>query len=46
MPSKTIKTTTAAAVLALGLLASQPATAADNTADSTADSAGKGSRSA
>lgn len=35
MPSKTIKTTTAAvAVLALGLLASQPATAADNTADS------------
>jgi len=37
MPSKTIKTTTAAAVLALGLLASQPATAADNTADSTAD---------
>ena len=38
MPSKTIKTTTAAAVLALGLLASQPATAADNTADHTADS--------
>ena len=38
MPSKTIKTTTAAAVLALGLLASQPATAADNTADNTADS--------
>ena len=38
MPSKTIKTTTAAAVLALGLLASQPATAADNTADSTAES--------
>ena len=37
MPSKTIKTTTtAAAVLALGLLASQPATAADNTADSEA----------
>jgi hypothetical protein len=36
MPSKTIKTTTAAAVLALGLLASQPATAADNTADSQA----------
>lgn len=35
MPSKTIRTTTAAvAVLALGLLASQPATAADNTADS------------
>ena len=33
MPSKTIKTTTAATVLALGLLASQPATAADNTAD-------------
>ena len=34
MPSKTIKTTTAAAVLALGLLASQPATAtaADDTA--------------
>ncbi|WP_144671572.1 metallophosphoesterase [Arthrobacter sp. U41] len=38
MPSKTIKTTTAAAVLALGLLASQPATAAGNTADHTADS--------
>jgi hypothetical protein len=38
MPSKTITTTTAAAVLALGLLASQPATAADNTADHTADS--------
>ncbi|BCW68446.1 hypothetical protein NicSoilB4_32090 [Arthrobacter sp. NicSoilB4] len=38
MPSKTITTTTAAAVLALGLLASQPATAADNTADNTADS--------
>lgn len=36
MPSKTITTTTAAAVLALGLLASQPATAADNTADGTA----------
>ncbi|MDP9983913.1 hypothetical protein J2W14_003336 [Pseudarthrobacter oxydans] len=36
MPSKTIKTTTAVAVLALGLLASQPATAADNTADSQA----------
>ncbi|MDZ4091763.1 MAG: hypothetical protein U1D68_11225 [Arthrobacter sp.] len=38
MPSKAIKTTTAAAVLALGLLASQPgtATAADNTADSQA----------
>ncbi|HSO91344.1 MAG TPA: hypothetical protein VLR70_09370 [Arthrobacter sp.] len=36
MPSKTIKTTTAAAVLALGLLASQPATAVDNTADSRA----------
>jgi hypothetical protein len=37
MPSKTIKITTAAAVLALGLLASQPATAADtsgNTPDS------------
>ena len=36
MPSKTIKTTTAAAVLALGLLASQPAaaTAADDAADS------------
>jgi hypothetical protein len=33
MPSKTIKTTTAAAVLALGLLASQPATAADSTSD-------------
>lgn len=30
MPSMTIKTTTAAAVLALGLLASQPATAADS----------------
>ena len=44
MPSKTITTTTAAAVLALGLLASQPATAADNTGDSTsgntADSTG------
>lgn len=40
MPSKTIKTTTAAAVLALGLLASQPATAtaADDTAASAADS--------
>ncbi|MHA7222991.1 hypothetical protein ACX80S_11800 [Arthrobacter sp. RHLT1-20] len=38
MPSKTITTTTAAAVLALGLLASQPASAADNTADSTAES--------
>lgn len=41
MPSKTIKTTTAAAVLALGLLASLPATpaaAADNTADSAAGS--------
>ncbi|CAI3804215.1 metallophosphoesterase [Pseudarthrobacter sp. MM222] len=36
MPSMTIKTTTAAAVLALGLLASQPATAANNTADSQA----------
>ena len=38
MPSKIIKTTTAAAVLALGLIASQPATAtaADNTADSQA----------
>ncbi|MDI3212275.1 metallophosphoesterase [Arthrobacter sp. AL12] len=36
MPSTTIKTTTAVAVLALGLLASQPATAADNTADSQA----------
>lgn len=33
MPSKTMKTTTAAAVLALSLLASQPATAADNTSD-------------
>ncbi|RDV12371.1 hypothetical protein DXK94_03370 [Arthrobacter sp. RT-1] len=33
MPSKTIKTTTAAAVLALGLLVSQPATAADSTSD-------------
>ena len=31
MPSKTMKTTTAAAVLALGLLASQPATAAPGT---------------
>ena len=40
MPSKTIKTTTAAAVLALGLLSSQPATAADNTADSAADNKG------
>ena len=38
MPSLTIKTTTAAAVLALGLLASQPATAADKTADNTPDS--------
>lgn len=38
MPSKTITTTTAAAVLALGLLASQPATAADSTADNTAKS--------
>jgi len=36
MPSKTITTTTAAAVLALGLLASQPATAADSTAESRA----------
>jgi hypothetical protein len=36
MPSKTIKTTTAAAVLALGLLASQPATAAQNSSDSQA----------
>jgi hypothetical protein len=34
MPSKTFKTTTAAAVLALGLLASQPAFAAENTSDS------------
>ncbi len=33
MPSKTIKTTTAAAVLALGLLASQPATAAEDASD-------------
>jgi len=33
MPSKTIKTTTAALTLALGLLASQPATAADNTSE-------------
>ena len=33
MPSKTIKTTTAAAVLALGLFASQPATAADSTSE-------------
>ncbi|HEX9228684.1 MAG TPA: hypothetical protein VF885_18940 [Arthrobacter sp.] len=38
MPSKTITTTTAAAVLALGLLASQPATAADDTSDNVADS--------
>ena len=38
MPSKTITTTTAAAVLALGLFASQPATAADNNANGTADS--------
>ena len=30
MPSKTMKTTTAAAVLALGLLASQPAHAAED----------------
>ncbi|MGP4033343.1 hypothetical protein [Pseudarthrobacter sp. 1C304] len=38
MPSKTITTTTAAAVLALGLLAAQPATAtaADDTADNKA----------
>ncbi|MDQ5861223.1 MAG: hypothetical protein M3536_03035 [Actinomycetota bacterium] len=36
MPSKTLKTTTAAAVLALGLLASQPASAANNTSDSQA----------
>lgn len=41
MPSKTLATTTAAAVLALGLLASQPASAADNNADGTADSASK-----
>lgn len=33
MPSKTMKTTTAAAVLALGLLASQPANAAYSTSD-------------
>lgn len=33
MPSKTMKTTTAAAVLALGLLASQPATAAEDASD-------------
>ncbi|PNI09111.1 hypothetical protein CXX84_07190 [Arthrobacter sp. AFG7.2] len=33
MPSKTIKTTTAAAVMALGLLASQPAFAAEDTTD-------------
>ena len=33
MPSKTLKTTTAAAVLALGLLASQPAQAANDTSD-------------
>jgi hypothetical protein len=37
MPSKTLKTTTAAAVLALGLLASQPANAADDTFDSAFD---------
>ncbi len=37
MPSKTLKTTTAAAVLALGLLASQPANAADDTSDSAFD---------
>lgn len=37
MPSKTITTTTAAAVLVLGLLASQPATAADRNADSTSN---------
>ncbi|KRE80954.1 metallophosphoesterase [Arthrobacter sp. Soil762] len=36
MPSTTMKTTTAAAVLALGLLASQPAIAANNTSDSQA----------
>ncbi|WP_248763920.1 hypothetical protein [Pseudarthrobacter sp. SSS035] len=37
MPSKTVKTTTAAAaVLALGLLAAQPAIAANNTSDSQA----------
>lgn len=34
MPSKTIKTTTAALTLALGLLAAQPAQAADGTSDS------------
>jgi hypothetical protein len=33
MPSKTMKATTAAAVLALGLLASQPAYAAEDTSD-------------
>ncbi|MCQ6270086.1 metallophosphoesterase [Pseudarthrobacter sp. R1] len=33
MPSKTLKITTAAAVLALGLLSSQPATAADSTSE-------------
>ncbi|WP_411374418.1 metallophosphoesterase [Arthrobacter sp. MPF02] len=33
MPTKTLKTTAAAAVLALGLLAAQPATAAENTGD-------------
>jgi Calcineurin-like phosphoesterase len=36
MPSKTMKTTTAAVVLALGLLSSQPATAADTSSDSQA----------
>ena len=36
MPSKTLKTTTAAAVLALGLLASQPANATTNTSDNEA----------
>jgi hypothetical protein len=37
MPTKTLKTTTAAAVLALGLLAAQPAKAASNTSDSASD---------
>ena len=36
MPSKTLKITTAAVTLALGLLASQPAQAADNTSDNQA----------
>jgi hypothetical protein len=38
LKTKTLKTTTAAAVLAFGLLASQPANAANNTSDSASDS--------